>query len=145
MATPPAHGAGERRRARSDDVLVALSRLFEAARRDGGLQAVVLADDMGLAIAGAGQAGRCDELAAQAALLSARPGNDTVPCRLDVVARAARIRRLRIDGIEVLLCAEGDGPHDEPVLARAAEGCRRILAGGSRRGAAAAPGRRDGA
>jgi hypothetical protein len=106
MGIPPKAGA-ERRLTRTTDPLVALSRLFESARRAGSLEAVVLADEMGLAIAGAGAASLCDELAAHAAVLTAAaPANDTVPCRLDVVARAARIRRLRIDGIEVLLCAE---------------------------------------
>lgn len=39
--------------------------------------------------------------------LERNPANDTVPCRLDVVLRAAQVRRLSIDGIERLLCGIG--------------------------------------
>ena len=130
----------ERRAARTTDTLVALARLFEAARRAGSFEALVLADQHGLPIAGAGAAGVCDRLAAESAVLSARPANDTVPCRMDVVTRTAKIRRLRIDGIEVLLCGEGEGgtradpERESEALGKAAEGCRRILAEGRRGG-----------
>jgi hypothetical protein len=121
--------AKERRRARRDDPLVALSRWFEAARRRAGLHALVLADETGLTIAGAGPSATCDELAAHGALATTRkPANDTVPCRLDVVARTMQVRRLRIDGIDVLLCAEGARPSADEHLAAAAAGCERILA-----------------
>lgn len=53
-----------------------------------------------------------------------RPANDTVPCRLDVVLRAAEVRRLSIDGIERLLC--GAGTQASSVLSRRRPG---ILAG----------------
>lgn len=107
---------------------MALSRWFEAARKRAGLHALVLADEAGLAIAGAGPSSSCDELAARGALASARkPANDTVPCRLDVVARTMEVRRLRIDGIDVLLCAEGGRPAADGHLAAAAAGCERIL------------------
>jgi hypothetical protein len=133
MAPPP----NERRTSRSPDALVALSRLFEAFRRREGLSAVVLADESGLPIAGAGPFLRCEDLAARCAVLdAARPANDTIPCRLDVVTRTARIRRLSVDGIEVLLCAEGDGGTTTPALDAAAAGCQRILAEGRSRRAA---------
>ena len=133
----PREGLPDRREARSEDPLIALSRLFETARRRAGLDAIVLADDMGLAIAGAGPCLICDDLAARAAVaISARPANDTVPCRLDVLARAMEVRRLRIDGIEVLFCAQGDGPASGTELARAVSGCQRIL-GRRKKGVAA--------
>jgi hypothetical protein len=44
------------------------------------------------------------------------------------VARALSVRRLRIDGIEVLLCATGDGGSEQRPLAEAAAACERILA-----------------
>jgi hypothetical protein len=121
---------------RSADPLLALSYWFEAARRRAGLDTLVLSDTGGLAIAGAGNAASCDEIAARAAVLVAlRPANDTVPCRLDVVARTFEVRRLRIDGVEVLLCSEGsEGTAGEAsaALSEAAAGCERIL--GRRRG-----------
>lgn len=86
----------------------------------------MLADLSGLVIAGAGPSSMCDELAAVGAANWGRPANDTVPCRLDVLTRALEVRRLRIDGIEVLLCAEGAGDASEP-LADAIAGCQRIL------------------
>jgi hypothetical protein len=116
----------ERRRDRTDSPLIALSRCFEAARRRAGLGAMVLADVSGLVIVGAGPAAICDELAAVGAANWERPANDTVPCRLDVLTRALEVRRLRIDGIEVLLCTDGDVDSAEP-LAEAEAGCQRIL------------------
>jgi hypothetical protein len=130
MMIPPDE---DRRVARSQDPLVALSRSFESARRRGRFDALVLAEESGLAIAGAGPAAVCDDLAARAAVLCAgRPANDTVPSRLDVVTRALAVRRLRIDGIEVLLCATGDGRPEERPLADAAAACERILASARR-------------
>ncbi|HVW27903.1 MAG TPA: hypothetical protein VHC69_21205 [Polyangiaceae bacterium] len=116
----------ERRRDRTDSPLVALSRCFESARRRAGLGALVLADVSGLVIAGAGPASMCDELAAVSAANWGRPANDTVPCRLEVLTRALDVRRLRIDGVEVLLCTEGEGD-TETTLAEAMAGCQRIL------------------
>ncbi len=113
----------ERRVARSSDALLSLSRCFESTRRRTGLDTLVLADLSGLAIAGAGPSAACEELAARAAV---PPANDTVPCRFDVVTRAFSVRRLRIDGIEILLCAEGGSPEPLPLL-EAVAACERIL------------------
>jgi hypothetical protein len=122
----------ERRRDRTDSPLIALSRCFESARRRSGLGALVLADVSGLVIAGAGPSSMCDELAAVGAANWGRPANDTIPCRLDVLTRALEVRHLRIDGVEVLLCTEGQGDTETP-LAEAMAGCQRIL--GRRRAA----------
>ena len=122
----PSREAADRRRDRTDSPLIALSRCFESARRRAGLGALVLADVSGLVIAGAGPSSMCDELAAVSAANWRRPANDTVPCRLDVLTRTLEVRHLRIDGIEVLLCTEGDGDAEEP-LAEAMAGCQRIL------------------
>ncbi len=133
MAPPedvsPTHETpSDRRRNRSADALVALSRLFESARRRGGLETLVLADATGLTIAGAGAASVCDELAARAPLLAGPgPANDTIPSRLDVITRQTAVRRLRIDGIEVFLCAESEARVGEAPLADAAAGAERIL------------------
>jgi hypothetical protein len=127
MPDPSATGreeAVERRASRSSDPLVALSRLLEATRMRSGASTVALADETGLCIAGAGDASLCEDLASRGPLLAARPVNDTIPCRLDVVERAMQVRRLRIDGIEVLLCAEGPHPVD---MTDAEEGSKRIL------------------
>jgi hypothetical protein len=115
----------ERRTNRTSDPLVALSRLLEAARRRTGASTLALADETGICIAGAGDVALCEDLAARGPLaLEGKPMNDTIPCRLDVVERTMVVRRLRIDGIEVLLCAEAPHPVD---VSDAEEGSRRIL------------------
>jgi hypothetical protein len=124
----------DRRKARSADALVALGRLLDGSRRAGGLEAVALADETGCLVAGAGAFRTCEELAALAPLLAPCPlaaneaANDVVPTRLDVLARRMEIRRLTIDGIDVLLC--GRGAEDEArasALDHAESGCGRIL------------------
>jgi hypothetical protein len=97
--------------------------LLESARRTTGTEAVALADASGLLIAGAGSHLSCEELAALAA---ASPANDTVPSRLEVLQAGARLLRLRVNGVEVLLCATGAGELDES-LEHVAAGVRRIL------------------
>lgn len=120
-----AEACSERRTSRTTDSLVALSRLLEATRRRIGASTLALADETGLCIAGAGDVSLCEELAARGPLmLEGRPVNDTIPCRLDVVERTMLVRRLRIDGIEVLLCAEAPHPID---VSEAEEGSMRIL------------------
>ena len=44
-------------------------------------------------------------------------------------AADVEIRRVMIDGSEVLLCARGGGSGRVPSITRAASGCRRILGG----------------
>lgn len=124
---------GERRNDRSRDSLVALSRLLEAVRKRSKLEALAIADESGALVAGAGAYRACEELAAFGAVLAGRAANDVVPCRMDVVARRTEVRRLNIDGVEVLLCGRGDTAPRERGLAIAAAGCERILAPRRRR------------
>jgi hypothetical protein len=114
----------ERRQARSSDPLVALSRLLDAARRVGRLEALAVADETGLLVAGAGLCQTCELLAGIAPLLA---DNDSVPTRLDVLAGRSEVRRLSIDGIQVLLCGHGDDAGRDLGLKHAADGCARIL------------------
>ena len=133
----PVKLAAERRVARSTDALVALSRLLDGSRRAGGLDAIVVADPTGCLVAGAGAFRVCEELAAQAPLAA----NDVVPTRLDVLSRRTDVRRLSIDGIEVLLCGHGaDAGDRSTALEHAAAGCARIL--GSRQHRAVQPSNR---
>jgi len=123
--SPP--GRGERRQARSANALIALSRLLEGSLRIGGLDAVAVADPTGCLVAGAGAFQACETLAAWAPLGSS-PANDIVPTRLDVLARKSEVRRLSIDGVEVLICAGGgEDPARKQALDHAAAGCARIL------------------
>jgi len=114
----------DRRVSRSDNPITALTRLLEATRHATELEAVAVADDLGLLVAGAGAAELCDELAAIAPLGVA--ANDTVPTRLDVLSRRTEVRRLSVDGFEMFV--SGQGGDLGTGLARVAEGCARILA-----------------
>ncbi|HEX3776122.1 MAG TPA: hypothetical protein VHV51_16740 [Polyangiaceae bacterium] len=113
----------ERRQSRSENTLIALTRLLEATRRSAELEAVAIGDDAGLLVAGAGAAELCDELAALAPLGSV--ANDTVPTRMDVLSRRTEVRRLAVDGVEVFI--SGRGGDLGAVLGRVADGCARIL------------------
>ncbi len=123
MTTP------ERRRKRSDDPLVALHYQLAHARQEGQLEAIVVADDSGVVVAGAGAWATCEELAAYAPLLA--QGQWTEP-GLDDTSRVAELRRqvdvqpVDVDGQTVLLCLMGararDGAGD-----RTAQGVARIL------------------
>src|SRR5215472_4561954 len=59
----------DRRRKRSRDPLVALHYQLAHARSEGRLEAIVVADDSGVVVAGAGAWAVCEELAAYAPLL----------------------------------------------------------------------------
>lgn len=123
---------GERRKNRSDDPLTALTRLLDATRQAERLTALAVSDTYGCMVAGSGAARLCEELCAYAPLLLCDPSNDVVPTRLDVIARKTLVRRLSIDGLEVLICGHGDAP--AAGLTRAGEGASRILGARRRRG-----------
>jgi hypothetical protein len=128
---PPLAVAGERRRRRSDDPITALHYQLSQTRSDAGLSAVVLVDDTGCLIAGAGAWPTCEELAAFAPLLASpgSVGSTAVSARLAAIEPEVFVRTLSFDGCEAVLCGKGsDGARPE-VIARAADGCRRILAG----------------
>jgi hypothetical protein len=121
----PRPGDGhERRLSRSSDPLIALCRLLDAARSESMVEAVAVADPTGCLVAGAGAWQTCEELAAYAPLTA----NDVVPTRLDVIARRTAVRRLTVDGVEMLVSCRGEAEAAELALSRAAAGCRRILA-----------------
>jgi hypothetical protein len=115
----------DRRVSRSENTLVALTRLLEAARHSAELDAVAIGDNAGLLVAGAGAAELCDELAASAPL-GAPAANDTVPTRFEVLSRRKQVRRLAVDGLEVFI--SGRGGDLGLGLSRVAAGCARILA-----------------
>jgi hypothetical protein len=116
----------ERRKRRSRDTLTALSRLLESISDRSGRPTLALADPSGLLVAGAGAFSSCEELAALAPCLNAKSAvNDVIPSRLDVLRARAEVRRLSVDGVEVLLCT--DRRLRSRFMDEAADGCRRIL------------------
>lgn len=122
------HGP-ERRRVRSENPLRAMRLLLESARQAGGLQTLVVADETGCLVAGAGAFDDCEQLAAMAPLISAQQtaANDTVPTRLDVLARRHEVRRVTVDGLRVLICGQGGASQLHAIVEQAAAGCDRIL------------------
>jgi hypothetical protein len=109
------------------DPLATLSRLLDTARERTGISALAVADDSGLLIAGAGSWANCEELAARAPLM-AEVGlavNDTVPTRLDVLARRSEVRRITVDGMRVFVC--GEGRNAAAAVAGATQCVRRVL------------------
>ncbi len=119
----------ERRRKRSDDVVMALHYQLATARAEAGLEALVLVDDRGSLLAAAGAWAPCEELAAFAPLL-ARPEDaqrGAVVGRLSTLARETTSIAIDSLGVPLLLSARGGGAGHDAML-RVAAACVRILA-----------------
>jgi hypothetical protein len=119
----------DRRRKRSDDPLVALHYQLSQARSEGRLDAIVVADDAGVVVAGAGAWAVCEELAAYAPLLAQgvwqEPGART-KSRVSELSREVDVQPVDVDGQTVLICARG-GMLRTLAMERAAFGIARIL------------------
>ena len=119
----------DRRTRRSEDIITALHYQLSATRRMAELDAVVLVDDSGCLVAGAGAWPICEELAAYAPLL-AHPwkiGNAIVGSRGARLKCDVEVHAIEIDGCEVILCGSGGSAERSACIERAADGCRRIL------------------
>jgi hypothetical protein len=117
----------DRRKHRTEVALEALTRLVEASRRRTELDAVTVSDPNGLLLAGAGAARLCEELAAWAPVTGRGADNDTVPSSLDSFESRTRLRRLSVDGIQIVVTfcgARADAPAE---LDAVSAGCARIL------------------
>jgi hypothetical protein len=119
----------DRRRKRSEDPLVALHYQLAHARHEGRLDAIVVADDAGVVVAGAGAWAVCEELAAYAPLLA--QGVWTEPglvgdSRVAALRTEVDVQAVDVEGQTVLLCARG-GWMRATAMERAAEGVARIL------------------
>lgn len=121
--------AMDRRRNRSPDPLVALHYQLVQTRQEGRLEAVVVADDSGVVVAGAGGWAACEELAAYAPLLArgawSEPGLKN-PSRMAEMRAHIDVQQVDIEGQTVLLCARGPARRID-VLDSAAAGVARIL------------------
>lgn len=124
-------GGLDRRRRRSEDLITALHYQLAQIRAEARLDAVVLVDDTGCLVAGAGAWPACEELAAYAPLLVDRAavGSATVGTRLAALEGEVVVHTLTLDGVDVVLCSRGGDPSRVGSIARAADGCRRILTG----------------
>jgi hypothetical protein len=124
----------ERRRRRSDDPITALHYQLSAARTAGKLEAVVLVDDRGCLVAGAGAWPICEELAAYAPLLAepAVIATAAVGTRIASLSTEVEVQTVALDGAEALLATRGGGADRSAFILRAAAGCRRIFHEGSK-------------
>lgn len=119
----------DRRRKRSEDPLVALHYQLAHARSEGRLEAIVVADDAGVVVAGAGSWATCEELAAYAPLLAQGVWNEpgaTRASRMSELRTEVDVQPVDIGGQTVLLCARG-GMLRSMAMERAAVGVARIL------------------
>lgn len=117
----------DRRKKRSYDPLVALHYQLSAARSEGSLETIVLADTAGMVVAGAGSWAACEEIAAYAPLFSQ---DDSEATRISELRAEIDVRPLRISGQDVLLCTRRQraSKNHEDAIRRAADGVTRILA-----------------
>jgi hypothetical protein len=127
----------ERRLRRSEDPITALHYQLAHARHQAGLQAMVLVDDCGGVVAGAGAWPLCEELAAFAPLLVDTGAliQTAAATAVDALRSEVSLRPLSLNGAEVLLAARGQAGADiDDSLSRAARGCLRILGAASAAG-----------
>jgi hypothetical protein len=124
----------DRRRKRSRDPLVALHYQLAQTRQDGELDAIVVSDDSGIVVAGAGAWAVCEELAAHAPLLVQGVWNEPGLARVSRLAELAAqvdVKEVSVDGQTVLLCARAGAGRKKRVSAsameHAARGVVRIL------------------
>ncbi len=95
----------ERRRRRSHDPYQALCLQLEHARSSGELDAMVVATDNGLLVAGAGERSVCEALGAIAPLMASTTFDGRVPRAL--VGQRIGVRPLFMDGETVYLASLG--------------------------------------
>jgi len=121
----------ERRQRRSNDTRTALSYQLDHVRDEASLEAIVLADAMGLSLAASGDTQVCAELAALAPL-AANGHNFPFSSRFE--SSFVHVRRVNFDGVDLFLASCSDSIADvwsariETWLAEAQHGVTRILA-----------------
>ena len=121
----------ERRRWRSSRPAEALRLQLSAARKDAGLDSLVLADQEGLCIAAAGAGWPHDEIAAYAAMVGAKVDNFEGTLYSHERCWNVRIRRFHAEGAPLLLCAVGGAGEPRAAgIQRSIGGVTRILAVG---------------
>ena len=116
----------ERRARRSNHRDLALGFQLEHVRDRGRLEALVLADDDGLALATAGDPAVCRELSAIAPLMARSILGIPMPGMLRGAEVAVRI--VHVHGVPLYLASVGGGVARDALLSHSMAGVRRILA-----------------
>ncbi|MCX5743379.1 MAG: hypothetical protein NT062_12875 [Proteobacteria bacterium] len=119
----------ERRIRRATSVQQALQFQLESCRMDGQIDAMVVADGDGLPLASSGDTYACDEVAARMVLVGSKIQRFDGTLLGDGASWDVQMRRLDVDGTELLVCAIGGSMEQRArQIARGAEGALRILA-----------------
>lgn len=128
-SSPPSSFSPERRRRRSEDPITALHYQLSVVRAVGKLDALVLVDDRGCLVAGAGAWPVCEELAAYAPLLADQSviATAAVGTRIASLSTEVEVRTLALEGAEAVLASRGGGVDRSACMQREAIGCARIL------------------
>ena len=114
----------ERRVHRSQDPYLALCFQLEHSRTHGALDAMVVATDNGLLVAGAGDESLCEALGAVAPLMEGSRFEGAIPRALH--GQSIDIRAVCLDGEMLFVASAGQWPADV-WLQRSINGARRIL------------------
>jgi hypothetical protein len=118
----------DRRRRRTNVITEALTYQLLACCEDGGMQAMVVADDEGLPLASSGDSAACEELAARMALIATRTPGFSGTLLGNGQSWDVDMTKVSVHGSELLVCAIG-GSHEQRQrqVSRGATGTLRIL------------------
>ena len=114
----------ERRTCRSQDPYRALCLQLEHSRSQGELDAVVVAIDNGLLVAGAGERSVCEALGAVAPLMGSPSFSGRLPGALE--GQSVDVRSMSLDGETIYVASVGRRPGDVWIK-QSISGVRRIL------------------
>jgi hypothetical protein len=119
----------ERRRRRTNDVMEALHLQLDACREDAELEAMVVADDLGMLLASSGMPSMCYEVAARLPILARKAGDFSGVLLGASGGVPVGVKRIKLGDSELIACALGgqQDRHGEQ-LRRAEQGVKRILA-----------------
>ena len=119
----------ERRVRRANTITKALTYQLDACCKEGDIQAMVLADADGLALAASGDPTACDEVAARAVLIGTRIHQFSGTLLGLGRGWDVEMQKVVVDGSELLVCAVGgSAAQRKKQMARGAQGALRILA-----------------
>jgi hypothetical protein len=118
----------ERRVRRAQTTTLALKYQLDQCCKDGGMDAMVLADSDGLPLAAAGDAFACDEVAARMVLVGPRISAFDGTLLNGTKQWNVQMTKVRIDGSDILVCAVGGtATARQKQITRGAAGALRIL------------------
>ncbi|MFN0253766.1 MAG: hypothetical protein ACKV2T_43265 [Kofleriaceae bacterium] len=118
----------ERRHRRANITRKALEYQLLSCCEDGRIEAMVVADGDGLALAASGDSYACDEVAARMVLVGRRIDEFSGTLLGAGHAWQVQMRKIAFEGAELLVCAVGGTPESrQRQIKRGAEGALRIL------------------